>query len=266
MEWYTPVEINSSAWKIAPTDNILCIGSCFADNIGRKFEEALFSITCNPYGVMYNPISILHSLTRWLTDTTEQPDVVILTLGTNHVYRLKRTGEIVDNCKKQPQNWFQEEELSVADCAKALEEAIQQVKNRNANAKIVLTVSPIRYQKYGFHGSQLSKATLLLATHELVKAGTADYFPAYEIMNDALRDYRFYAEDMLHPTRQAVNYIWEAFSKAYFSAKTHDYLREWQPIKAALNHRPFDAESDAYKAFRAKAEEQKQALLKKWKG
>jgi len=119
---------------------------------------------------MYNPISILHSLTRWLTDTTEQPDVVILTLGTNHVYRLKRTGEIVDNCKKQPQNWFQEEELSVADCAKALEEAIQQVKNRNANAKIVLTVSPIRYQKYGFHGSQLSKATLLLATHELVKA------------------------------------------------------------------------------------------------
>ena len=105
-----------------------------------------------------------------------------------------------------------------------------------------------------------------MATHELVKAGTADYFPAYEIMNDALRDYRFYAEDMLHPTRQAVNYIWEAFSKAYFSAETHDYLREWQPIKAALNHRPFDAESDAYKAFRAKAEQQKQAFFKKWKG
>ena len=94
MEWYTPVEINSSTWKIAPTDNILCIGSCFADNIGRKFEEALFSITCNPFGVMYNPISILHSLTRWLTDTTEQPDVVILTLGTNHVYRLKRTRQL----------------------------------------------------------------------------------------------------------------------------------------------------------------------------
>jgi len=107
-------------------------------------------------------------------------------------------------------------------------------------------VSPIRYRKYGYHGSQLSKATLLLATRQV--AG-ASYFPAYEIVNDELRDYRFYAEDMLHPSEQAVEYIWQRLQETYLSDEAKAFLQAWAPIKAALNHKPFHPDSEEYRAF-----------------
>ena len=122
--------------------------------------------------------------------------------------------------------------------------------------------SPIRYAKYGFHGSAVSKATLLLAADEVAQQTDACvYFPAYEIVCDELRDYRFYAPDMLHPSQQAVDYIWERFADTFFSSKTKAFMSEWLPIKAALNHRPFNPDSAEHRAFIEKTH-QKLAALK----
>jgi hypothetical protein len=132
----------------------------------------------------------------------------------------------------------------------------------------VFTVSPIRYRKYGYHESQLSKATLLLAVDKVLaqneERGMLSYFPAYEIVNDELRDYRFYAEDMIHPSRQAVEYIWERLVDTYFSDDAKHYLEEWRPLKEALGHRPFNAESEEYRLFMQKTREKIAALSKKY--
>ena len=266
MEFRTVVDITAPDFFIEPEHRILTVGSCFADHLGRKFRDEAFVADVNPYGVMYNPASILHTVERY----GEAVDVAIFTLGTNHVYREKATGEIVDNCQKRPQALFQEEVLSVDVCRDYLLKAIQVLRNRNPHTKIIITVSPIRYAKYGYHGSQLSKAALLLAVGSLMrdsdigKVGGVYYFPAYEIVNDELRDYRFYAPDMLHPSQQAVDYIWERFVAIVFSDSAREYLREWKPVKEALAHRPFNPDSDAYRSFLARTMEQKKSLSDKY--
>ncbi|MBO5824916.1 MAG: GSCFA domain-containing protein, partial [Prevotella sp.] len=188
MEFRTKVAIDTPQFKIDPQEQMLFVGSCFADNIGSRFVAENFRAIVNPYGVMYNPASILHTVER----SSESPTLAFFTLGTNHIYRLKETGEIVDNCQKRPQRLFEEEELSVDECAYYLSQAIEVLRQRNSDVRIVITVSPIRYAKYGYHGSQLSKSTLLLAADLIVrKYNCCTYFPAYEIVNDELRDYRF---------------------------------------------------------------------------
>ena len=244
MEFRTIVDVEKPGFEIGACEEMLFVGSCFADHIGKRFQEEKFRATVNPYGVMYNPASILHTIQR--LDNLQSVKTAFFTLGTNHIYRLKETGEIVDNCQKRPQSLFTEEELTVDECADYLQRAIDILRQHNPDVRVVLTVSPIRYRKYGYHGSQLSKATLLLATRQV--AG-ASYFPAYEIVNDELRDYRFYAEDMLHPSSQAVEYIWQRFSEVYLSAEAKEFLREWQPLKAALHHKPFNPESQEYRIF-----------------
>ena len=266
MDFRTIVDIPSPGFRIEPGDRILTVGSCFADHLGKKFRDEAFPAEVNPYGVMYNPASILHTVERY----GKAVDVAIFTLGTNHVYRLKETGEIVDNCQKRPQSLFHEEELSVDDCCDYLDKAIGVLRQLNPQTKVIITVSPIRYAKYGYHGSQLSKATLLLAVDKLLGSQsiadgeTLVYFPAYEIVNDELRDYRFYAPDMLHPSQQAVDYIWERFVDVVFSDAAKSYLQEWKPIKEALAHRPFNPDSDAYRSFLARTLEQKGKLAKKY--
>ena len=273
MEFRTIVDIPEPGFRIAPCEQMLFVGSCFADSIGTRFREEGFPVTVNPYGTMYNPASILHTIERWKTAQEDREvKTVFLTLGTNHVYRLKETGEIVDNCEKRPAALFQEEELAVAQCADALRECISLLRNVNPDIRIVLTVSPIRYAKYGFHGSQLSKATLLLAVEETtsqpsnLKSQPSNlkpqpsippyYFPAYEIVNDELRDYRFYAPDMLHPSEQAANYIWLRLQETLFSKASRQFLDEWRPIQQALNHKPFDPDSETYQQFREQANQQ----------
>ena len=305
MELQTKVNIPKSSFKINPTDKLLFVGSCFAENIGRRFVENQFDAVVNPYGTMYNPASVYHSVEKGplpppspvgrepLTPSKDsfkesmyssgfehsgslptgegggrgRFSVVVITLGTNHVYILKETDEIVDNCMKRPQKLFREEKLSVEECADYLSKAVGLLKERNPEVKVVFTVSPIRYAKYGFHGSQLSKATLLLAVDKLVTASpeSISYFPAYEIMNDELRDYRFYQPDMLHPSEQAVDYIYERFAETYFSEEAKAMVAEWEPIKAALAHRPFNPDSEEHKAFLAKVTAKKEAFLAKWK-
>ena len=206
------------------------------------------------------------------------------------MYRLKETGEIVDNCEKRPQSLFTEEELTVDACADYLQKAIAILRQKNPKVRIVLTVSPIRYRKYGYHGSQLSKATLLLAIEKLFtvyslrftdeysdgseglaskstvncKPSTVNYFPAYEIVNDELRDYRFYASDMLHPSQQAVDYIWERLVETYFSRESKAFLEEWRPLKQALGHKPFNPNSEAYKSLMDKTMLKMQELREKY--
>mgnify|MGYP002285510267 CR=1 FL=1 len=247
MQFRTNVKIDKPDFEIGPCEEMLFVGSCFADNIGRRFKEEKFRATVNPYGVMYNPASILHTVAR----CGAAPKVALFTLGTNHVYVLNETGEIVDNCAKRPQRLFTERELTIDECAGYLREAVGLLVDRREDVRVIITVSPIRYAKYGFHGSQLSKAVLLLAADRIVKEmpGRVSYFPAYEIVNDELRDYRFYAKDMLHPSEQAVEYIWELFSEAYFSVEAKRFIEEWRPLKEALGHRPFNPESAEYKDF-----------------
>lgn len=252
MEFRTIVDIPTPEFTIEPQEKMLFVGSCFADNIGKRFVDDMFLATVNPLGVMYNPASILHTI----QSIEDAPRVAFLTLGTNHVYILKETGEIVDNCRKRPARLFHEEELTVDECAEYLQKAVDILYSRNKDVQVVVTVSPIRYAKYGYHGSQLSKATLQLAADKLVKANVnCTYFPAYEIVNDELRDYRFYREDMLHPTDQTVEYIWQRLQETYLSNAAKDFIESWRPLKEAIRHRPFNPDGAEYIAFANKTKE-----------
>lgn len=294
MQFRTIVDIPRPAFSIAPCEEMLFVGSCFADNIGRRFKDEMFRATVNPFGVMYNPASILHTVER----TDVAPRVAVFTLGTNHVYILRETGEIVDNCQKRPHRLFEERELTVEECKDYLLRAVNILRERRPDVKVIITVSPIRYAKYGFHGSQLSKATLLLAADQLIKETTLNressidkesgfskessiskeislneeqgvavvtYFPAYEIVNDELRDYRFYADDMLHPSSLAVEYIWQRMVETFFSDEAKTFLREWAPLKKGFSHRPLNPDGDEYKAFLAKLHAEAKLLKQRYK-
>lgn len=294
MQFRTIVDIPRPAFSIAPCEEMLFVGSCFADNIGRRFKDEMFRATVNPFGVMYNPASILHTVER----TDVAPRVAVFTLGTNHVYILRETGEIVDNCQKRPHRLFEERELTVEECKDYLLRAVNILRERRPDVKVIITVSPIRYAKYGFHGSQLSKATLLLAADQLIKETTLNrescidkesginkessinkevslndaqggavvtYFPAYEIVNDELRDYRFYADDMLHPSSVAVEYIWQRMVETFFSDEAKTFLREWAPLKKGFFHRPLNPDGDEYKAFLAKLHADAERLKQRYK-
>ena len=263
MEFRTIVNIPRPTFELEPCERILFVGSCFADNIGKRFEEEKFRAMVNPFGVMYNPVSVLHTVKKVANHTF---DTAVFTLGTNHVYVERATGEIVDNCQKRPQREFEERELTVEECADALREAITLLRQANPKVNVIITVSPIRYAKYGYHGSQLSKAVLLLAADKVIKeeGERVYYFPAYEIVNDELRDYRFYKADMLHPNEQAVEYIWEQLVATCFSAEAKQFLEEWRPIKEALAHRPFHPEAAAYQDFIKKTKEKAKMLELKY--
>ena len=268
MQFRTIVSIPHVDFKISPFETMLFVGSCFADRIGRHFREERFRTVINPSGVMYNPISIFHTVDRVLQDEAQSFKCAFLTLGTNHVYVLKETGEVVDNCQKRPQRLFEERELDIDDCLKHLRSAVELLRTRCADVRVVVTVSPIRYAKYGFHESALSKAVLLLAAEKLCREypECVNYFPAYEIINDELRDYRFYQPDMLHPSDQAVEYIWQRFTEVYLSQEAKAFLGEWKPIKEALAHRPLHPESDEYARFRRQTMEKLKELVSRYPG
>ena len=274
MEFRTQVETGKAGFRIGPCEKVLLVGSCFAGEMGQRFKDNGFPATVNPYGTMYNPASILHTLERLVQSPSPYGEglgarVVFLTLGTNHVYRLKETGEIVDNCEKRPAALFQEEELTVDECTEYLGKAVELLRAYQPEVQVVLTVSPIRYRKYGYHKSQLSKATLLLAADRLTlhpsSFTSVSYFPAYEILMDELRDYRFYAADMLHPSEQAVEYVWEQLVAWCFSNEAKAFMDEWRPIREALHHRPFHPESEEYQRFKAKTQERLEAFHRKYK-
>ena len=253
----TPVETGLSKVSISLNDKIFILGSCFADNIGQKMTDLGFDVCVNPFGTIYNPVSICNSIARLSSGIPFSEDEcvqmgagaglicsfshhtsfarrtddeflnvanaaleeatrrwkaatkVIITLGTAWIYEYSRTGEVVSNCLKIDAKEFTRRRLSVRESSTLLMNMLA----RHPDKEFIFTVSPIRHLKDGAHGNQLSKSTLLLAIDEVLTKfpDRCDYFPAYEIVLDELRDYRFYAPDMVHPSSQAVDYLWSRF-------------------------------------------------------
>jgi hypothetical protein len=174
-----------------------------------------------------------------------------ITFGTAYVYRLKESGQVVANCHKLPEKRFDRQRLSISQITDEWEELLSTLFNKNESLRCIFTVSPIRHWKDGIHENQLSKSTLLLAIEQIQRRfpEQVSYFPAYEVMMDELRDYRFYADDMLHPSNIAVRYIQERFVETYMDVQTRTLLAEIEEIQKALNHKPLNPKSESYKHF-----------------
>ncbi len=194
-----------------------------------------------------------------------EADNLFLTLGTTHYYTVVDGGEVVANCHRLPASLFRESEMTATEVVECLSEVLLPLHERNPRIQVVLTVSPYRYRKYGFHASQLAKSRLLLAVDELVQHHSEwmCYFPAYELMMDELRDYRFYAEDMLHPSEQAVEYIWQRLRANWMADSTREYLSQLEPLVRALEHRPLHEDNPANEAFRQRTLAQIEKLVQK---
>lgn len=191
----------------------------------------------------------------------QKTNYLLLTLGTADVFTLRQSGQVVANCHKAPANWFEQKRLSVSETVQALGDVLSEIKTRLPEIQVILTVSPVRHLRNGFVENQRSKAVLVLACAEL--CGRYDfmhYFPAYELLLDDLRDYRFYATDMIHPNEQAIDYIWAHFNETYFSPETKRLLDQIEKITSATRHRPFNPDTAEYRAF-ARAQLEKIAGL-----
>lgn len=295
MEFRTKVELPVKGPKLHHPDKMMIWGSCFSEHIGNLLIENKFTCDVNPFGVLYNPLSIASSI-QCLWDGTlyekkdlqhtdniwyslmhhssfsasspeeclktinerirkghenlRQADWIFLTWGSSFVYTWKENGKIVGNCHKLPARLFERRMVSADEIAEAYLPLLRQIKTLRPNLQCLFTVSPIRHLKDDLHGNQLSKANLLLAADKICQElDFCHYFPSYEIMMDELRDYRFYADDMMHPSPLAIQYIWECFSTCYFTSSTLSFLKEWEKIRRGLAHRPFNPETEAYQAF-----------------
>lgn len=283
-------DIPSSTQKINLKDEIYLAGSCFSDEIGGLLNENKFKSLSNPFGTIYNPISIFkllrnevkedeiienqgvfyhwdshgqvsaltqseaqHSFSTQLNHSNEflkKTDYLIITLGTSLVYRLKTTHQIVANCHKVPSSEFNKEFLTAEEIVTDFNKTFDYLTNQNPKLNVILTVSPVRHIKDGLVENNLSKSILLESVHQIVKAPSkVHYFPSYEIMMDELRDYRFYKKDMIHPSQEAVEYIWNRFVETFFDKQTIDFLSEWSKIKSALHHKPFQPGSAKHQQF-----------------
>lgn len=193
---------------------------------------------------------------------------VVLTLGTAWVYKHHTSNLTVANCHKMSQQHFIKELLSVKDITETLQGLVHKIKAINGSATIILTVSPIRHIKDGFVENTQSKAHLIAAIHALLankEESRCFYFPSYEIMMDELRDYRFYAEDMLHPNATAINYIWEKFQKVWMSEDVLETMMEVDSIQKGMAHQAFNPNSEAHSKFLAHLQHRKVALYEKFK-
>jgi hypothetical protein len=290
----TDVRITRSASPITLKNPILTAGSCFADAIGSRLHDHKFSVAVNPFGVIYNPVSIHKSILYAIANQppadhtylqsrgiflnydfhsnlsgTQKTDLasrlvntvgsihyflanaskIMITYGTAWVYERKETSEIVANCHKMPSQQFEKRLLSEKDIVDSFDHFYKSVRQYNPNIKFILTVSPVRHIKDTLELNSVSKALLRTACHAVSSYDGVEYFPAYEIMMDDLRDYRFYKSDMLHPSTVAEDYIWEKFAERYFDYDTNAFIRKWDEILAAIAHRPFHPASPAHQAF-----------------
>ena len=178
-------------------------------------------------------------------------DTLIITFGTAWVYRLRETGQTVGNCHKMPERLFIRQRLSVDEIIEEYAALLERLWSANPKLRIIFTISPVRHLKDTLHGNQLSKSTLLLAVDALCQRfpEKSYYFPAYEIVIDELRDYRFYADDMAHPSPQAVEYVWERFVEHCTDAEAQRFMAQWTKVVKALEHRPFRPDSPQYRSF-----------------
>ena len=294
MQWQTIITIPAFPQQMNYRTPALFIGSCFAANMGDAMRQRKFPVTINPFGVAYNPQSVVQALQRlrngnlfeeqelvccrglWTTfshhSSFSHPDAamflqqanaalqkgqeafrrasfLVVSLGTSWAYRHKGKNTIVANCHKFPATDFERVFLPAEETAELFAQEI----SADLSRTWIFTVSPVRHWKDGAHGNQLSKASLLLAVEKLQQQfPNVRYFPAYEIMMDELRDYRFYSGDMLHPSAQAVNYIWQRFSEAALDGEARKIMREVEQITAAQQHRPLHEDTEAHRTFLTK--------------
>lgn len=290
MKFRTEITITPSEGKIDHHSRILSLGSCFAEEVASRLQREGIATLSSPMGVLFNPLSIERCVWRisrcervcegelhqrgdvWFCYDThgdfdrvgkesalwginsaiedayewlQETDTVILTLGTAWVY--EREGEVVANCHKMPAREFVRRRLSVEEVAGSLRRTVEML----APKRVILTVSPVRHVADGLEGNSLSKATLRLAAEEVAESNErVEYFPSYEILVDDLRDYRYYADDMVHPSRVAVEYVWERFKEAYMSGQTVSMGERFARLTEAAEHRPLHPESEEHQHFR----------------
>ena len=296
MNLFTSVEMPAKLPQWSHRDGLMLLGSCFTTHIGKRLEACKFRCDTNPYGVLYNPLSIATALKEIAGEKSyEKKDLyfagglwhsamhhgdfssssadetslrinsrlqrasaemheltgLLLTWGTAWVYEEKDTGRVVGNCHKLPERTFVRRMLSVDEIVCEYDALLNRLWEQSPSLNILFTVSPIRHIRDGLHANQLSRATLLLAVDTLQQRypQRIAYFPAYELLIDELRDYRFYAEDMVHPSPLAVRYLWQRFSDACFSPETLRILEAVDDIRRDLEHRPFHPHSEAYHRF-----------------
>jgi hypothetical protein len=183
-------------------------------------------------------------------DFLKEAEVLIITYGTAWAFKRIDSDELVANCHKVASKNFNKVLQSPAEIEKSFDNLYQELKSFKKSIKIILTVSPVRHIKDTLELNQVSKSVLRLACHNIQdKYADVTYFPAYEIMLDDLRDYRFYEPDMIHPSREAIEYIWDKFSNHYFDDSTKDFIREWKSISADLQHRAFHPHAEAHQKF-----------------
>lgn len=296
MQFRTEIQIPKSDFPIDYHSKLLFLGSCFSENIGEKFNYYKFQTTVNPFGIIFNSVSLEKLIKRiveknyftekdifnynnlWhcyevhselsntnkevfldnlnsIIDSTNQQITKLshcfITLGTSWVYRNNESNEIVANCHKVPQKQFTKELLSISQTEESLQNIVSLIHSVNPNCNFIFTVSPVRHIKDGFTENTLSKAHLIAAIHQTITHHPSPiiYFPAFEIMMDELRDYRFYAEDMLHPNQTAVNYIWEKFVDSTVSEESKSLMIEIENIQKSLAHKPFNPNSESHQKF-----------------
>ncbi len=296
MNFTTQIPIPKSNRPIDYNSRVVSLGSCFAENISEKFDYFKFRSTTNPFGIIFNPISIEKLLKRsidktffaesdiffynevWhcfeahsdmmhsdkeeflknLNDAVEalhhqikEATHIILTYGTSWVYKKKEDDAVVANCHKVPQQQFSKELLSVQTIAASIQNIISLIQKVNPKCTILFTISPVRHLKDGFVENQRSKSHLITALHQILdtKSESIHYFPSYEIMMDELRDYRFYANDLLHPSGMAIDYIWERFSQAWISLETAPTMETVASIQKGLAHRAFQPDTEQHQKF-----------------
>lgn len=253
MKFFTEIKINRSSWQITYADKIFLLGSCFSDNLAQKMREYYLNLDSNPWGTLYNPISIAHHMG---CEIVAKSDVIIITFGTAWVYILKDgkganwQDNVVDNCHKDPAWLFERHRLTVEEIVDIWLPIVQ----KYADKRFVFTVSPIRHFRDGFHENQLSKSILLLACEEIINKANnklkINYFPSYEILLDELRDYRFYADDLIHPSSFAIQRLWEHFADTYlFDNETRQQMEELHQLYKDVHHRLLHPESDEAKVF-----------------
>ncbi len=207
----------------------------------------------------------LNSSIKSTRKTLEEASHIIITLGTSWVYRYIESDQIVANCHKVPQKKFLKEILSVDTISESLENIILLIKSINKNASILFTVSPVRHIKDGFIENSQSKSHLITAIHQVIdKRKYNYYFPSYEIMMDELRDYRFYAEDMIHPNKTTINYIWEKFMSTWFDVSANSTMKEIDIIQKGMLHKPFNPNSEKHLQFLENLEQKKLKIMREY--
>lgn len=290
-QFFLNTPAKKSSINISHQDAILLLGSCFTENIGEKLIHSKFKVNINPFGIIYNPISISNSLTRILNNESyteedlsvyngkffsfdhhgsfssfnkaecsakinneitcahqhlKETKTIVVTLGTAWVYENIENKKLVANCHKIPAKNFTKRLLSVDEIV----QSFSALANTLENIQFIFTVSPVRHISDGLHENNISKSVLHLAIHELTKKYTnCHYFGAYEMVIDELRDYRFFKEDMIHPTPQAINYVWEKFAETYFNKETILLNQRIEKLQQAAMHRPFNFESESHQQF-----------------